>query len=177
VWEFKRRIDGEDHYYLVTRNYAPQAAIDKEENAHYRGWVNSGHLIDLEQIQEEIITTAETVLIREIAKDPWGGQQMGANLAKEGFEVVDIPQQVRYLSDPMKDIQALVDAGRFHHDDNPCTVWQFSNVEVMPDRNENIFPRKLRAANKIDAAVAAIDAHGRSMVIEPETAGVGVEVW
>jgi phage terminase large subunit-like protein len=47
----------------------------------------------------------------------------------------------------------------------------------MPDRNENIFPRKLRAANKIDAAVAAIDAHGRSMVIEPETAGVGVEVW
>lgn len=179
VWEFKRRIDGEDHYYIVTRNYAPQAAIDKEENAHYRGWVNSGHLIatpgnmiDLEQIQEEIITSAEIVLIREIAKDPWGGQQMGANLAKEGFEVVDIPQQVRYLSEPMKDIQALVDSGRYHHDDNPCTVWQFSNVEVAPDRNENIFPRKLRAANKIDAAVAAIDSHGRSMVISDDSDSV-----
>lgn len=184
VWEFKRRIDDEDHYYIVTRNYAPQAAIDKDENAHYRGWVNSGHLIatpgnmiDLEMIQEEIFASAETVVIREIAKDPWGGQQMGANLAAEGFEVVDIPQQTRYLSEPMKDIQALVDAGRFHHDDNPCTVWQFSNVEVMPDRNDNIFPRKLRAANKIDAAVATIDAHGRAMVIEPDTAGVGLEVW
>lgn len=175
AWEFKRRIDDQDHYFIVTRNYAPQAAIDKEENAHYRGWVVSGHLIatpgnmiDLEQIQEEIITSAETVLIREIAKDPWGGQQMGANLAAEGFTVIDIPQQVRYLSEPMKDIQALVDSGRFHHDNNPCTVWQFSNVEVMPDRNENIFPRKLRAANKIDAAVATIDAHGRSMIIAPE---------
>lgn len=184
VWEFKRRIDDEDHYYLVTRNYAPQAAIDKEENAHYRGWVHTGHLIatpgnmiDLEQIQEEILTSAETVVIREIAKDPWGGHQMGANLAKEGFEVVDIPQRVSNLSDPMKDISALINAGRYHHDANPCTVWQFSNVEVAPDRNENIFPRKLRAANKIDAAVAAIDAHGRAMVIEPGTAGIGLEVW
>lgn len=179
VWEFKRRIDDEDHYYIVTRNYAPQAAIDKEENAHYRGWVNSGHLIatpgnmiDLEQIQEEIITSAETVLIREIAKDPWGGQQMGPNLAREGFEVVDIPQKVFYLSEPMKNIRALVNAGRFHHDDNPCTVWQFSNVEVKPDRNENLFPRKLRAANKIDAAVATIDAHGRSMVISDDSDSV-----
>jgi phage terminase large subunit-like protein len=27
-----------------------------------------------------------------------------------------------------------------------------SNVEVKEDRNENIFPRKSRATNKIDAA-------------------------
>ena len=102
--------------------------------------------------------------MREIAKDQWGGQQLGANLANEGFEVIDIPQQVRYLSEPMKDLQALVDAGRFHHDGNPCYVWQMSNVEVAPDRNENIFPRKLRAQNKIDAAVGTILAHARSMV-------------
>jgi phage terminase large subunit-like protein len=172
VWEFRRQIAGEDHYYLITRNYVPQAAVDKEENAHYRGWVNSGHLIvtpgnmiDLSQIEEDIFTSAELVVIREIAKDPWGGQQMGANLANQGLEVIDIPQQVRYLSEPMKEIQALVDAGRFHHDDNPCTVWQFSNVEVAPDRNENIFPRKLRAANKIDAAVATIIATSRAMVV------------
>jgi len=173
VWEFRRQIDDQDHYYLITRNYVPRAAVDKEENAHYRGWVNSGHLIvtpgnmiDLSQIEDDIFASAEIVVIREIAKDPWGGQQMGANLANQGLEVVDIPQQVRYLSDPMKEIQALTDAGRFHHDDNPCTVWQFSNVEVAPDRNENIFPRKLRAANKIDAAVATIIATSRAMVGE-----------
>ena len=89
---------------------------------------------------------------------------MGAALAAEGFTVVDIPQQVRYLSDPMKEIQALVDAGRFHHDGNPAFVWMLSNVEIAPDRNENIFPRKLRAANKIDAAVALIVAMNRAMV-------------
>ena len=88
---------------------------------------------------------------------------MGANLEEEGITVVDIPQQVRYLSDPMKEIAALVDAGRYHHDDNPCTVWQMSNVEVKEDRNENIFPRKSRASNKIDAAIAKIVAMNRAM--------------
>lgn len=172
VFEFKRLDDdGVAHYTAISRNYVPQAAVEKPENAHYQAWVNSGHLIvtpgnmiDIDQIQEDILAASEIVIIRELAKDPWGGQQLGAHLANEGFEVVDIPQQVRYLSDPMKDIQALVDAGRFHHDDNPCYVWQMSNVEVAPDRNENIFPRKLRHQNKIDAAVANICAHNRAMV-------------
>lgn len=171
VYEFTRQLDGQTHYYAISRNYVPQAAVDKPENAHYQGWVNAGHLIvtpgnmiDLEQIQEDIFASAETVVIGEVVKDQWGGQQLGANLAAEGITVVDLPQQVRYLSEPMKDLQALVDAGRFHHDGNPCYVWQLSNVEVKPDRNENIFPRKLRAQNKIDAAVATIVAHSRAMV-------------
>lgn len=184
VFEFKRRLDGEDHYYTISRNYVPQAAVDRPENAHYQAWVNSGHLIatpgnmiDLEQIQEDVIEAAHIVVVREVAKDSWGGQQLGANLAKEGFEVVDIPQQVKYLSEPMKDIQALVDAGRFHHDGNPCFIWQMSNVEVAPDRNENIFPRKLRASNKIDAAIATIVAHCRALVVEADADEMGMEVW
>ena len=183
VWEFKRDIDGQDHYYVIVKNYVPQAAVDKDENAHYRGWVNSGHLIvtpgnmiNISQIEDDIFASAENVIIREVAKDPWGGQQLGANLAAEGFEVVDIPQQVRYLSDPMKEIQALVDAGRFHHDGNPCTVWQLSNVEIAPDRNDNIFPRKLRLQNKIDAAVAIIVAQARAMVVAPEASSVELTV-
>lgn len=175
VFEFKRELDGETHYYAISRNYVPQAAVDKPENAHYQAWANAGHLIvtpgnmiDLEQIQEDILSAASTVLVREIVKDQWGGHQLGANLANEGFEVVDLPQQTRYLSEPMKDLEALVDAGRFHHDGNPCYVWQMSNVEVDRTRpNETYFPRKLRAQNKIDAAVGTILAHARSMVPAP----------
>jgi len=184
VWNFREERDGEIHQIAISRNYVPQAAVDKPENAHYQAWVKSGHLIvtpgnmiDLGQIEDDIFASAEVVVVREIAKDPWGGQQLGANLANQGLEVVDIPQQVKYLSEPMKEIQALVDAGRFHHDGNPCYVWQMSNVEVAPDRNENIFPRKLRHANKIDAAVATIVGTCRAMAIEPAATEVGLEVW
>ena len=69
----------------------------------------------------------------------------------------------RNLSEPMKLIAALVDAGRFHHDGNLASVWMFANVEVFEDRNENVFPRKSKPENKIDAAVATILAVGRAM--------------
>lgn len=171
-----RDLDDGRHYYAISRNYVPQATVDKPENAHYQAWVHSGHLvatpgnmIDLEQIQEELIENASAVVIREVAKDPWGGHQIGANLANEGFTVVDIPQQVRYLSDPMKEIDAVVNAGRFHHDGNPAYVWMLSNVEVQEDRNENIFPRKSRASNKIDAAVATIVAMNRALAAVEES--------
>lgn len=180
-----RDLDDGRHYYAISRNYVPQAAVDKPENAHYQGWVHSHHLvatpgnmIDLEQIQEDIIADASVAPLREFAKDPWGGHQLGANLAAEGLEVVDIPQQVRFLSDPMKEIAALIDAGRFHHDGNPAYVWMMSNVEVQEDRNGNIFPRKSRASNKIDAAVATIVAMNRALAaVEDLDVIPSLEIW
>jgi phage terminase large subunit-like protein len=169
--------EGEErHYYAFSRNYVPEAALQKPENAHYQAWVHSGHLIatpgnmiSLSQIEEDTLEDCSQVGTREVAKDPWGGHQMGANLEGEGLTVVDIPQQVRYLSDPMKEIAALVDSDRFHHDGNPCYVWQLSNVEVKEDRNENVFPRKARATNKIDAALATIVAMNRALATVEST--------
>lgn len=163
--------NGEDrHYYAFSRNYVPEAALEKPENAHYQAWVHAGYLIvtpgnmiSLSQIEEDVLETCSEINVREVAKDPWGGHQMGANLQEEGVTVVDIPQQVRFLSDPMKEVAALVDSGRFHHDANPCYVWMLSNVEVKEDRNENIFPRKARASNKIDAAIGTIVAMNRAL--------------
>ncbi|PHM20945.1 MAG: terminase [Curvibacter sp. PD_MW3] len=160
-------------YTAISRNYVPEAALEKPENAHYQAWVNSGHLIatpgnmiSLSQIEEDVVEITRQISVREVAKDPWGGHQMGANLEEEGITVVDIPQQVRYLSDPMKEIAALVDSGRFHHDGNPAYVWMLSNVEVKEDRNENVFPRKARASNKIDAAIATIVAMNRALAAD-----------
>lgn len=163
--------DDSREYYAFSKNYVPEEALKKPENAHYQAWVHGGHLIatpgnmiSLTQIQEDAIEVTRKIGSKEVAKDPWGGHQMGANLEEEGITVVDIPQQVRYLSEPMKQIAALVDSKRFHHDGNPCYVWMLSNVEVKEDRNENIFPRKSRPGNKIDAAVATIVAMNRALV-------------
>lgn len=171
VWLFHEERDGEEHYTAISRNYLPRSAIEKPENAHYQAWVTSGHLIatpgnmiSLRQIQDEVMESAETVLISEIALDSWGSREIAPNLQEEGFIVVDIPMQTRHLSEPMKKIAALIDSGRFHHDGNPAFVWMMSNVEVWMDRNENVFPRKQRPQNKIDAAVAAIIAMSRAMV-------------
>jgi phage terminase large subunit-like protein len=171
VFEFCREIEGEKHYYVFTRNYVPEAAAEKPDNAHYRGWIEQDHLIatagnmiNLRQIEDDTVEVAEKVAIAEIAMDAWGAREMAPNLQELGYTVIDVPMNVKYLSEPMKDIAALVDAGRFHHDGNPAFVWMMSNVEVKEDRNSNIFPRKQSAEKKIDAAVALIVAHSRAML-------------
>ena len=171
VFLFRKQIDGEEHFYAISRNYLPEAAVEKPEHGHYQAWVHTGHIvatpgnmISLRQIEEDVVESSNTVAVREVAMDAWGAREIAPSLQEQGFEVVDVPMQVRYLSEPMKKIAALVDAGRFHHDGNPAYVWMLSNVEVKEDRNENIFPRKLRTQNKIDAAVATIVAMSRAMV-------------
>lgn len=181
VLTFAREIDGEKHYYVFSRNYLPEAAVQRPENEHYRGWVAQGHLIEtpgnmisLRQIEEDTLADAERHVVKEIALDAWGAREMAPNLQEAGYTVVDVPMNVKYLSEPMKDIAALIDAGRFHHDGNPAFVWMMSNVEVAPDRNDNIFPRKNSPEKKIDAAVALIVAHSRAMVMAEEQTICGI---
>lgn len=179
---FRRLVDGQDHYYAFSRNYVPRAAVEKPENVHYQGWVHEGHLtategnmINLKQIEEELVADSVKFVMSEIALDAWGARELMPSLAEQGFTVIDVPMQVRHLSEPMKELQALIEDGRFHHDGNPAFVWMMSNVEVHPDRNGNIFPRKQREENKIDAAVALIVAMARAMLANPAQAGI--EDW
>jgi hypothetical protein len=51
-----------------TRNWLPQAAVEKPENGHYQAWVVEGHLvqtsgnmINLKQIQEDVEADSDTL--------------------------------------------------------------------------------------------------------------------
>ena len=46
------------------------------------------------------------------------------------------------FSDPMKELQAAVYAGRLHHNGDPVLAWAMSNVKVREGNNETLFPRK-----------------------------------
>ncbi|HSH72355.1 MAG TPA: terminase TerL endonuclease subunit [Methylophilaceae bacterium] len=171
ILEFTKFIAGKKHYYVFSRNYIPEAMVNKPENGHYRGWVAQGYLtvtqgnmINLRQIEEETAVAAERFVVNEIAMDAWGAREMAPNLQELGYTVIDVPMITKYLSEPMKDIQALIADGRFHHDGNLAYIWMMSNVEIKPDRNDNIFPRKNSDEKKIDAAVATIVGHSRAML-------------
>jgi len=73
-------------------------------------------------------------------------------------------RQVRFLSEPMKELEALVIDERLHHDANPALTWMMSNVVAHTDKKDNIFPNKERSESKIDGAVALIMALSRAMV-------------
>jgi phage terminase large subunit-like protein len=75
--------------------------------------------------------------------------------------MIEVGQTVKNLSDPMKELEAMVVEGRFHHDGNPVFKWMVANVVAHVDAKDNIFPRKERPEYKIDGVVATIMALSR----------------
>ncbi|HMB90133.1 MAG TPA: terminase TerL endonuclease subunit [Rhodothermales bacterium] len=163
-----------EHFYLFGRHYVPEAQVENPDRRHYQGWVNDGHLIategdviDYDHIKEDIMEDARRYRIVNLGYDPWGATQLAVGLQQKGIPVVEVMQTVTQLSEPMKWIEALVLAGRLHHDGNPCMNWMVANVTARVDAKDNVFPRKERVDNKIDGLVAALNAM-RVAMIEPE---------
>lgn len=170
VYLFMREIEERNHYYLFTCFYLPQKQIEESGNASYEGWAadgwitaTEGEVLDFELVESELKEDHEAYSLKDVAYDPWQATQLAQRLSKEGLPMVEYRQTVAYFSEPMKTLEALVLEGRLHHNGNPVMAWCISNVVSHKDAKENIYPRKERDENKIDGAVAAIMALGRSL--------------
>jgi phage terminase large subunit-like protein len=170
---YKRNLGGQVHYYAFGRHYVPYETAMDGRHADYAAWVTQGHLqahegveIDLATIEAEIERELPVFKHECIAFDQYSAQQMQQTLAKKVKEdtIVTIPQTVQFLSEPMKEIEAAVLSGRFHHTGDPVFTWAMSNVVVKTDANDNIFPRKEHPDNKIDPISALINAMHRAYV-------------
>jgi phage terminase large subunit-like protein len=167
-------VGGEDHYYLFARHYLPEDAMTDPTKAHYRGWhaegrieTNSGPMIEFEGIKSDLLAMAKSHEFRAVGFDPYAATMLVSALMAEGLPMVEISMTPKNLSEPMKYLEALILAGRVHHDGDPVLTWMMGNVTAKVDANDNVFPRKERQENKIDGAVAAILALGRAMSEEP----------
>src|SRR6185312_15470120 len=100
--------------------------------------------------------------VAEIAFDPYNATSLVNHLEPEGLVMVEVPQRTIFLSPAMRELEAAVADGRFHHND-PVLTWAISNVVAHVDRNDNLFPNKESKDNKIDPAVALLIALNRAM--------------
>jgi phage terminase large subunit-like protein len=178
---FRREVEGASHYYAFGRYYVPMSCVEDPRNRHYQGWVHDGYLIgtegdvtDFARIRDDLRAGHTQTPVRELCFDPWGATQLAQELAAEGLTVVEIPQTVKHLSEPMKMLEALTKSGHLHHDGNPCLAWQMSNLTCREDANGNLFPRKERPELKIDGGVALIMALGRAMATPDDAPFVGI---
>jgi len=84
-------------------------------------------------------------------------------LEKEGVPIVEYRNTVLTMSEPMKELDALIRSGRIIHNGDPILAWAISNTTGKIDRKENCYPNKESPSNKIDPVVGAIMAIGRAM--------------
>lgn len=171
-----KKIEGRNHYYWFPHFYLPESAIDTSKNAAiYRGWVIDGHIemmagdeIEFSEIQSQILELPKTVDLRELAYDPWQATQMAQALRDQGVETVEFRNTVANLSPAMRELEAAISSGRFHHNENPVMDWMASNVVAKADAKDNLFPRKEVPDNKIDGMIALLMAIGRATVTQAE---------
>ncbi|HIA9188643.1 terminase large subunit [Klebsiella pneumoniae] len=160
--------------YVRSRFWIPEGRLEacsKQQADLYRKWnlagfleFTDGDVVDHAVIKEETIEWARGNSLNEFAYDPWSATQFALSVAAEGVPIVEVPQTVKNLSEAMKEVEAKIYAGRFHHDGNPVMTWMMSNVTVKPDKNENIFPNKATPENKIDGPVAMFIEMSRLLV-------------
>ena len=155
------------HYYGFKRHYLPEEAAEDGRNSQYSGWAREGRLIltpgnvtDYGWIEDDIRELASRFQIVAVGYDPWQAQYLANRLSDDGLPMVEVRQTVANMSEPMKELEALVMSGRYHHDGDPVMTWMVSNVVAHLDAKDNIYPRKEFPENKIDGVVAEIMALG-----------------
>lgn len=174
---FWRDIDGKRHYYSVApRFWVPEETVENMDNRRmaerYQKWVNTGHLIatsgaevDYREILEEAMEANRLNPVDASPIDPHGATNLAHQLDDEGLSPITITQNYTNMSDPMKELEAAIASGRFHHDGNPIMTWCIGNVigKTLPGNDDVVRPIKQGHDNKIDGAVALIMAVGQVM--------------
>ena len=135
--------------------------------------VTPGDTIDHDAIKKTLIGLGKEFKVLELAFDSWNAMQLATEMRDDhGFEVVEIRQGFRSLSEPTKELDVLVAEGKLQHGGHPVLRWMADNLVVRVDPNGNLAPDKDKAAEKIDGIVALIMALARrGQIMKTRAAG------
>lgn len=95
-----------------------------------------------------------------IGYDPWNTQYWVEEMKEQGFEMVEVRQGAKTMSNPMKQLEADLIEKKVNYNNNPILKWCLCNTAVKRDENDNIRPvkgQKQRA--RIDGTVSLIIAY------------------
>lgn len=141
-----------------------------------QGWITAtpGAVVDYTFVREYIKSIEETygVLVKEICYDKYNARHLMQELEADGFTTVEIPQGIRYLTEPTKNFRTKVFEKKIIHNQNPVLTWAVGNAVTRKDAQENIMLDKSKSTDRIDPLAALINAHARAMFANVESVDV-----
>ncbi|MGY4332779.1 phage terminase large subunit-like protein [Bradyrhizobium sp. LB7.2] len=177
--------DGEA-YTVLPHFFCPEEDIRKRgdlDGVNYASWAKDGFLtptpgnvIDNAAVADYIRSLAERFQVQEIGFDVAYAQAVMAPLQEEGFPVVTIRQGWVTQSPALNTLEAAIIGGNFRHGGHPVLRWNFANVAIHKDANDNRIIQKSKSTDRIDGAAAtwmavsraAAGENGRSFLDNPE---------
>ena len=151
---------------VFCRHYLPEKTIERNligKRSMYKAWETAGWIrtspgesIDQDQILDDIRQDVKDFDVQAVGFDPFQVAYIAQQLQKDKIKTIEIGQTVKNLSEPTKELEAMVFDNRIVYPVDPVLRWAISNVVVRYDKKDNVFPTKEGADNKIDPAISTI---------------------
>ena len=151
--------------------FIPEATVDKktkEDKIPYDKWKELGWLrtsegsrVNYTDVTNWFIEQVEKHELRPlwVGYDSWNAQYWKEEMEAYGFDMEEVRQVAKTMSQPMKQLKAELIDKKINYNNNPILKWCLSNMSVKSDENENIRPVKESQRARIDGAVSLIDAY------------------
>lgn len=154
-----------DTYTVLPHFFCPEADIRKRgdlDGVNYTTWAKAGfitptpgNVIDNAAVADYIRSLAERFQIQEIGFDVAYAQAVIALLSDEfGERLVTIRQGWVTQSPALNTLEAAIISGNFRHGGHPVLRWNFANVAIHKDANDNRIIHKSKSTDRIDGAAA-----------------------
>ncbi|WLR53560.1 terminase large subunit [Mesobacillus subterraneus] len=163
---------GDDMLYVLQKYFIPEEMIEKkihEDKIPYDKWIEKGyvratpgHKVDYSMVTAWYMEMINEYDIRPLwlGYDSWNSQYWTKEMMDYGFEMEEVRQGAKTMSQPMKLLEAAIKAKKVNYNKNPVLKWCLSNTSIKMDENENIRPVKgLSQKMRIDGAVSLIIAY------------------
>ena len=165
--------EGLDTWVMLPRAWRPLDGVleaETRDHVQYRDWERAGFLtlcpgdmIDYTMVEQAVYEAVELYDLRCVGVDPFMSRTLVSRLTspvnvaggeKPCVRCIDIPQDIRRMSPPTKELERLIRGHKMLHIHNTCARWCFGNARCYVDANENQKLMKDRSIGRIDIVVA-----------------------
>lgn len=158
--------------YVVQQYFIPSERLEfkiKDDKIPYDKWekrglvtICEGAKVNYSDVTQWFLRMNDEYKISTlwVGYDPWNTQYWVEEMKDYGFEMVEVRQGAKTMSNPMKQLEADLIEKNVIYNNNPVLKWCLCNTSVKRDENDNIRPvkgQKQRA--RIDGTVSLIIAY------------------
>ena len=137
----------------------------KKDKVPYNEWVRdklitatSGNVVDQDYIEDEIVKLSKIYNIQEVGYDDWNATNVVTHLENKNINMIKVPQSMKQLSQYCKELERMILAEKIIHGGHKVLRWNFRNILVKTDPNENIKLVKAGRNARIDGIDALVNA-------------------
>ncbi len=178
---FEPDEDGIEHVLVFT--WIPEEALQEHVERdkvpydlwHDQGWIETtgGNVTDYDYIGKKVLELKEQFpLLQVVGYDSWNAMQWAISLEKEGVPVCPVIQGPKTFAPVCIWFENAVMGKTLRHNNNPVLTWAVDNIVLRYDENQNMAPSKKRSIQRIDPAVALLNAKATQFDFEEEEPSV-----